>query len=161
MARIAAVRAAPTAKATRPAPLQLSVALLRAAVVAVLLALPALLPMRYVATSSNALIAALYALALNLLWHHRRLLSFGHAAYFGTGMFAAIHLMRAVEAHAIVLALPLIPLAAAGVAAAVGLLCGYVATARTGTYFAMITLAIAELVHSLGSRWESLFGGEA
>jgi branched-chain amino acid transport system permease protein len=42
-----------------------------------------------------------------------------------------------------------------------GVIAGHFATKRTGTYFAMITLAIAELVHSLAPHLKGIFGGEA
>src|SRR5439155_11937855 len=84
-----------------------------------------------------------------------------HAAYFGTGMFAVIHLMRAAESGALAVPLPLIPLAGALAGCLLGVVAGFFATVRTGTYFAMITLAVAELIYALGSQWEGLFGGEA
>src|SRR5438105_911998 len=107
------------------------------------------------------LAAALFALAFNLLWRHARLLSFGHAAYFGAGMFAAVHLMRAVEAGVVNIPLPLIPFAGLLAGLLLGLIAGYFSTIRTGTYFAMITLAFAELLYALGPQWDAVFGGEA
>ena len=43
-------------------------------------------------------IAAVFALSYNLLLGQTGLLSFGHAVYFGLGGYAAIHLMRAINA---------------------------------------------------------------
>ena len=126
-----------------------------------LLLVPSLFGERFVFVFIQMLTASLFALAFNLLWRHTRLLSFGHAAYFGTGMFATIHLMRAAETKLLVVPLPLLPLAGGLAAFVLGMVAGYFATVRTGTYFAMITLAIAELIYALGSQWESLFGGEA
>ncbi|MCO6416562.1 branched-chain amino acid ABC transporter permease [Siccirubricoccus sp. KC 17139] len=126
-----------------------------------LLVLPALATDRYLETATRGLIASLFALAFNLLWRHCRLLSFGHAAYFGAGMFATIHAMRAAEAGSLDLPLPLMPLMGLLAGAVLGLVCGALATIRTGTYFAMITLAISELVHSFGPQFGSLFGGES
>ncbi len=133
---------------------------LAAAVVALLL-VPKFLSDRFVFVFIQMLTASLFALAFNLLWHHTRLLSFGHAAYYGTGMFAVIHLMRAAETGALAVPLPLIPLAGALAGCLLGVVSGFFATVRTGTYFAMITLAVAELIYALGSQWEGLFGGEA
>ncbi len=44
-------------------------------------------------------IAAVFALSYNLLLGQTGLLSFGHAVYFGLGGYAAIHLMRAINAR--------------------------------------------------------------
>lgn len=135
--------------------------LLVAAAVTLLLLVPMLFGDRLVFVWIQMLTASLFALAFNLLWRHTRLLSFGHAAYFGTGMFAAVHLMRLADAGTLAVPLPLIPLGGALAAGLLGIVAGYFATVRTGTYFAMITLAIAELIYALGSQWEALFGGEA
>ena len=129
--------------------------------VAALLAVPFLGGDRFVFVAIQILTASLFALSFNFLWHNTRLLSFGHAAYFGAGMFAAIHLMRAAESHLLAVPLPLIPLVSAVAAGLLGLVAGFFATVRTGTYFAMITLAIAELTYAVGSQWETVFGGEA
>jgi len=48
-----------------------------------------------------------------------------------------------------------------GAGLVVGLVAGYFATMRSGVYFALVTLAIAELVHSLAPHLVSVFGGEA
>lgn len=132
-----------------------------AVVIAALPLVPLLAGDRFVFVAIQVLTASLFALSFNFLWHNTRLLSFGHAAYFGAGMFSAIHLMRAAEADLFSVPLPFIPLVSAIAAGILGLLAGFFATVRTGTYFAMITLAIAELIYALGSQWEAVFGGEA
>jgi len=76
-------------------------------------------------------------------------------------MFATIHAMRAAAAGALPLPLPLLPLAGLFAGLLLGVIVGFFATARTGTYFAMITLAFAEVIHQLAPQWESVFGGEA
>jgi len=88
------------------------------------------------------------------------MLSFGHAAYFGMGAFATVHAMNAIGGTGL-LPTPLMPLAGALGGGLFGLVAGYFSTMRTGTYFAMITLAIAELVHALAPHLKGLFGGEA
>jgi branched-chain amino acid transport system permease protein len=127
----------------------------------ILVALPLVLPARAIGTLIQMLVAALFALAFNILWQQTRLLSFGHAAFFGIGMFATIHAMRAAASGAFALPLPLLPLAGLLSALILGAVVGYFATARTGTYFAMITLAFAELIHQLAPQWEAVFGGES
>jgi branched-chain amino acid transport system permease protein len=125
-----------------------------------LAALPLLLPSRAIGIAIQVQVAALFALAFNFLWQQTRLLSFGQAAFFGIGMFATIHAMRAAASGTIMLPLPLMPLAGLAAGLLLGLVIGYFATARSGTYFAMVTLAFAEVIHQLASQWQSVFGGE-
>ena len=131
-----------------------------AAGVALLLAAPVLLSQGLLNAAVQMLIAALFASAYNVLCGQAGMLSFGHAAYFGVGAFATVHAMNAVGGAGL-LPTPLLPLAGAGLGLVFGGVAGWFATKRTGTYFAMITLAIAELVHSLAPHLKGLFGGEA
>jgi len=131
-----------------------------AAAVALLLALPLLLSEGLLNAAVQMLIAALFASAYNLLCGQAGMLSFGHAAYFGVGAFGTVHVMNALGGAGL-LPTPLMPLAGAVCGLLFGGVAGWFATKRTGTYFAMITLAIAELVHSLAPQLKSLFGGEA
>jgi branched-chain amino acid transport system permease protein len=128
--------------------------------IALLLALPFLLSQGLVNAAIQMLIAALFACAYNLLCGQAGMLSFGHAAYFGVGAFATVHAMNAVSGAGL-LPTPLLPLAGAAGGLLFGAMAGVFATRRIGTYFAMITLAIAELVHSLAPHLKGLFGGEA
>lgn len=130
------------------------------AAVAVLAALPFLISQGLVNAAIQMLIAALFASAYNLLCGQAGMLSFGHAAYFGVGAFGTVHAMNAVGGAGL-LPTPLLPLAGAVTGLAFGAVAGWFATQRTGTYFAMITLAIAELVHALAPQLKGLFGGEA
>jgi branched-chain amino acid transport system permease protein len=132
---------------------------LLAAVVA-LVALPFVLSAGLVNAAIQMLIAALFASAYNLLCGQAGMLSFGHAAYFGMGAFATVHAMNALGGAGIV-PTPLMPLAGAAGGGLFGLVAGYFSTKRSGTYFAMITLAIAELVHALAPHLKGMFGGEA
>src|SRR5215475_13731107 len=126
-----------------------------------LVTLPTFLPHRAIATATQMQIAALFALAFNILWRQTRLLSFGHAAFFGIGMFATIHVMRAASGGPRTLPLPLLPMFGLIAGLMLGVIVGFFATARTGTYFAMITLAFAEIIHQLSPQWEGMFGGES
>jgi branched-chain amino acid transport system permease protein len=89
----------------------------------------------------KALCMALFACAFNLLLGYVGLLSFGHAAFFGTASYVTAHAVK-------VWGLPteLGILAGVAVAAALGLVLGYLAIRRQGIYFAMITLAFAQMV---------------
>jgi branched-chain amino acid transport system permease protein len=85
---------------------------------------------------------AMFACAYNLLLGFGRMLSFGHAAFFGTAAYATCWL---VTAHAWGPAAAIV--AGVGVAALLGCAIGAVAIRRHGIYFAMVTLALAQLVY--------------
>jgi len=89
----------------------------------------------------RALCMALFACAFNLLVGYVGLLSFGHAAFFGGAAYIAAHTIK-VWGFPPVLGL----LSAVAVAAVLGLVFGYLAIRRQGIYFAMITLAFAQMV---------------
>ena len=128
--------------------------------IAVLAALPYLLSQGLLNAAIQMLIAALFACAYNLLCGQAGMLSFGHAAYFGMGAFGVAHAMNALDGAGL-MPTPLLPLVGAASGLAFGLIAGRFATQRTGTYFSMITLAIAELVHALAPQLKGWFGGEA
>lgn len=132
-----------------------------AALLIVLIVVPPFLGIGWQNALTNMLIASLFAMAFNLLVGQAGLLSFGHAAFFGVGAFATLHLMGAIEDRVISFPTPLLPLAGAAAGFLIGAFAGYFATMRSGVYFALVTLAIAELLHSLAPHWDGLFGGEA
>ncbi len=127
---------------------------------AFLAALPFLVPGSWILILTKILIASLFAMAFNLLSGQAGMLSFGHAAYYAVGAFATLHLMQAVE-HGFKLPTPLEPAAGAVAGLIVGAVCGVFATLRSGVYFSMITLAIAELFYSVAPNLAGTFGGEA
>ncbi|MCO6187634.1 branched-chain amino acid ABC transporter permease [Rhizobium sp. L1K21] len=87
---------------------------------------------------------ALFALAFNLLIGFTGLLSFGHAAFFGSAAYIAGHVIKMWGFP------PLLGiLAGALVSGALGLVIGSLAIRRQGIYFAMITLALAQIVFFL------------
>ena len=90
----------------------------------------------------GALCFALFACAFNLLIGYVGLLSFGHAAFFGSAAYVTAHSVK-------VWGLPpeLGVLAGAAVAALLGTAFGWLAIRRQGIYFAMITLALAQMVY--------------
>ena len=85
---------------------------------------------------------ALFACAFNLLLGFTGLLSFGHAAFFGSAAYVTGWFIKS-QGWTPELAL----IAGAIAAALIGLLVGLVAIRRQGIYFAMITLAIAQMVY--------------
>jgi branched-chain amino acid transport system permease protein len=89
----------------------------------------------------------LFACAFNLLIGYTGLLSFGHAAFFGSAGYVAGHAIT-VWGVSPLLALVLGALAGAGI----GLVMGLLAIRRQGIYFAMITLALAQMVYFAALR---------
>ncbi len=87
---------------------------------------------------------ALFACAFNLLIGYVGLLSFGHAAYFGLGGYIAAWLAKSMGVSAEVAIL-----AGGAAGAAVGLVFGWLAIRRQGIYFAMITLALSQMIYFL------------
>lgn len=85
---------------------------------------------------------ALFASALNLLLGFGGLLSFGHAAYFGTASYVSAHAAKVWG-----LTPELSILLGTAAAAVLGLAIGALAIRRQGIYFAMVTLAFAQMVY--------------
>ncbi len=129
--------------------------------VALLLALPLVLTPNLTNAAIKMMIAGLFALSFSLAMGQAGMLSFGHSAYYGLGAFATLHLMKAVEGNLVTWPTPLLPLAGAAAGFLCGVAFGWLATQRTGVYFAMVTLALAELLYTLAPTWNSVFGGEA
>src|SRR5450631_2905511 len=90
----------------------------------------------------QALCFALFACAFNLLVGYVGLLSFGHAMFLGTAGYISAHAAKMWGAP------PELAIAVATVwAAALGVLVGSLAIHRQGIYFAMITLALAQMIY--------------
>jgi branched-chain amino acid transport system permease protein len=110
-----------------------------------LIAAPFVLPSLGAApnTVNRILVWGLFGIGFDILFGYTGLLSFGQSALYGTGgMVAAYLLTRAGFPH--VISALVIGMVAAAV---VGYLVGLVALRRTGIYFAMITVAIAEVFY--------------
>lgn len=105
---------------------------------AVLIAAPAFV---YPLLVSKVLCFALFASAFNLLLGYTGLLSFGHAAFFGTASYITAYGLK-IWALPTLLAILLGALAAA----LLGWVIGTLAIRRRGIYFSMITLALAQMV---------------
>ena len=84
---------------------------------------------------------ALFACAFNLLLGYTGLLSFGHAAYFGSASYVCAHAAKVWG-----LSPELAILSGVIVAVILGLAIGSLAIRRQGIYFAMVTLAFAQMV---------------
>src|SRR5690348_1006513 len=110
-----------------------------------LIAVPFVLP--YLGSAPNTvnriLVWGLFGIGFDILFGYTGLLSFGQSALYGTGGFVAAYLLTRAGFPHVITAL-LIGMVAA---AAVGYLVGLIALRRTGIYFAMITVAIAEVFY--------------
>jgi branched-chain amino acid transport system permease protein len=124
-------------------------------VVVAALLVPALGSRFYTFVATDIAILALFAVSLNLLLGYTGLVSFGHAAYFGLGAYATGILMKK-AAVPFVLAFP-----AGGVVAGVfALVFGFFCVRLTKIYFAMLTLAFAQIVWAICFKWNDVTGGE-
>ncbi len=109
----------------------------------------------YTQLGTRVLVMALAATALNFLLGYTGVLSFGHAAYFGLGVYGAGLTIKF-----------LVPSTLAGMA--VGVLTALVAAAiigllivhLRGIYFAMVTIAFGQVFYFIAYRWNTVTGGD-
>ena len=108
-----------------------------------LVAVPFVLPhLGFAPTTINRILVwGLFGIGFDILFGFTGLLSFGQSAFYGTGGFVAAYLLTALNFPNVIIALFIGMIAAA----IVGYLVGLIALRRTGIYFAMITVAIAEV----------------
>jgi branched-chain amino acid transport system permease protein len=124
-----------------------------------LLALLAMVPLiagdYYVNLATQILIAAIFALSLNLLVGYGGLTSLGHASFLGFAAYAAAWLTLRFGLNQAVVALAAV-LATALLAALFGL----ISLRATGLGFLMITLALSQVLWGLAYRWVSVTQGD-
>jgi len=116
-----------------------------------LLALPHLI---YPVLALDILAWGLFAVAFDLLFGFSGLLSFGHAAFWGTSAYLTAYLLGHGQS---------VPVAIAGgtlSALALAVPVAYLSVRSSGIYFSMITLAFAQMVSFLALQWTDLTGGE-
>jgi len=116
---------------------------------------PLVLPAFFLQLLTEIAIVGLFATAFNLLMGFGGMVSFGHAAYFALGAYTAALLVKRAGVP-MLLALPVAPV----VAAAGALLFGFFIVRLTHTYFAMLSLAFAQIVFTVIFKWRSLTGGD-
>lgn len=121
--------------------------------VLVLFFLPFFIP--YKALGSQILIFMLFAMGYDICLGYAGMLSFGHAAFFGMGAYTTGLLILHYNAN-ILLAI------FAGILFSVLLAfpIGYTAIKRRGIYFAMVTLAYAQMFYFVAFKWTTLTGGD-
>jgi branched-chain amino acid transport system permease protein len=124
------------------------------ATLAVLAAVPWVLARYQLSIMTELLIFGLFALSLDLIMGYTGMVSFGHAAYFGLGAYASALLLLNFAVP-----VPVALVAGALLAGAVALPVGYLSTRATGIYFAMLTLAFAQLLYTIAFKWRDLTGG--
>ena len=103
--------------------------------------------------ATDILIATLFAASLRFLMGPGGLASFGHAAYFGVGAYAAALAAK----HGAPFAASLVAAPAAALVAAIAF--GWFCVRLSGVYLAMLTLAFAQITWSVAFQWDAVTGG--
>ncbi len=128
-------------------------------IVAALIGVLALVPLSDTTFSmvliTDIVIFCLFAASLHFILGTGGLVSFGHAAYFGCGAYMAALLVTYTDTP-MEFALLLAPIGAGMAAVIIGWLC----IRLTGVYFAMLTMAFAQLLWSLVFQWGEFTGGD-
>ncbi|MFC7044249.1 branched-chain amino acid ABC transporter permease [Halobacteriaceae archaeon GCM10025711] len=93
------------------------------------------------------------AVGLNLLLRHTRLVSFGHAAFFGTGAYTAAVLAAKYDVSSMLVLLA----AALVLAGLMAVAIGFLSLRHTGLYFSLLTLAFGQLLYAVAQS-QSFFG---
>ena len=123
--------------------------------VALLLAFPFIGSGQFATTlMTEGLILGIWAMSLDLLVGFTELVAFGHAAGYGLGAYAAGYFAQHVSSE-FILAL----LVAETIVALLALVLGFVVSRISGVAFAMVTLAISQVMLQVGVAWTSVTGG--
>ena len=127
-------------------------AIAAALLLALLAAAPLLADDYALVLGTDMLIFALFAVSLHFMMGPGGMASFGHAAYFGLGAYAAALAARAAPMELALIAAPL----AAGIGA---LVFGWFCVRLAGVYLAMLTLAFAQITWAIVYQWDAVTGG--
>jgi len=133
-----------TIAATSPVPRRTHL-LFYFAAVAISLSTPVLLPPYYLIVLGYALVFSIACLGLNLLLGNTGLVSFGHAAYFGMGAYTG----GFIYAFSPISSLEVYLLSGVLSSTALSALLGFVCVRATKIHFTILTLAFAQMIHSL------------
>src|SRR5260370_15671151 len=117
-----------------------------------MLVLPGLV---YPVLALDILLWGLFAVAVDLLLGFGGLLSFGHAAFWGSAAYAA-----GLAAKRLNVAFPLAVLIGTIVAIVLAIPIGYLSIRRQGIYFAMVTLAFVQMIYYVVNQWRDVTGAE-
>jgi branched-chain amino acid transport system permease protein len=110
----------------------------------------------YKSLATQVLIYGLFALGFNLLYGYTGLLSFGSAAYWGLGAYGTGIALAKLKVGSLWVALGM----GLGAALLGGLVLGFFCLRRRGIYFAMLTLAFAQLLYFVGFHLADWTGGD-
>ena len=127
-----------------------------AVVIALLIAAPLVLPVFWRRFLTEILIWGLLAMSSDVLIGYTGIVSFGHSAFFGLGMYGAAAALLLVAPPDLWLALLIGLIAAAAVAACVA----YFSTRLRDIYFAITTLIFSQIFYVVIFTWTSVTGGE-
>ncbi|MEO7130027.1 MAG: branched-chain amino acid ABC transporter permease [Dermatophilaceae bacterium] len=120
------------------------------------LAVLVLLPYQvYPPVAMDILSWGLFAISVDLLLGYTGLLSFGHAAFWGGSAYATG--LIAINSG---LPFPVAVLGGALFSMLIAVPIGYLSVRRTGIYFAMVTLAFAQMLYFIVNQWRDVTGGE-
>jgi branched-chain amino acid transport system permease protein len=153
--REAAARRTPGLTINPWRPLNSAERLAAAAILLVAAALPLAVGNYALSVGSEIAIFAIFAASLHFLMSVGGLVSFGHAAYFGLGAYGVAFLAKlaGLPMLACLLLGPLLGFFGAA-------LFGFFAVQLSGVYFAMLTLAFAQIVWSIAFQWVEVTGGD-
>ncbi|MFL5270431.1 MAG: branched-chain amino acid ABC transporter permease [Stellaceae bacterium] len=127
-----------------------------AVIVALLIVAPLVLPEFWRRLLTEILIWGLLAMSSDLLLGYTGIVSFGHSAFFGLGMYGAAAALLAVRPPNLWLAIAMGLIAAAAVAAFVA----YFSTRLRDIYFAITTLIFSQIFYVVIFTWTAVTGGE-
>jgi branched-chain amino acid transport system permease protein len=109
----------------------------------------------YTALGSRTVVLALAAMSLNFLLGFTGVLSFGHAAYFGLGAYGV-----GMTIKYLVPSTPLGILVGVAVGTVAAAVIGAMIVRLRGVYFAMVTIAFAQVFFFIAFRWNAVTGGD-
>jgi branched-chain amino acid transport system permease protein len=121
----------------------------------VLLAIPLFCPLSWVSLVNEMLIMALAGCALNLMLGYAGMVSFGPAGLYAVGAYTTAILLTRYGVHFAV-ALSAAPIAASLIGAIVGWFC----VRRSAVYFALLTLAFAQIIWTIIFEWYDFTNGD-
>jgi len=125
------------------------------AIIVLLCALPLIIGLGWLSLVNEILIIALAACALNIMMGYTGMVSFGPAGLYAVGAYTtALLLTKTGTPFAITI------IAGPAVAGLVGVVVGWFCVRRTAVYFALLTLAFAQIIWTIIFEWYGFTGGD-